>query len=552
MANIETSNMPPDRTKTATGRHPQHKQWHALNILLLITCLSVFVLSFNRVVNYEDDIIRSTFTIRGALPVPVLEMRPRTHAGNLVAVIAHGFAGSKDLMTSFGDEFARAGITTYLFDFPGHGESTVKLPGGNFTTSDAQENLVALGEVVTYARLHPTQKAAPSLILLGHSMGSSAVGDYAMAHANDPDIVSTILVSPVGLEHPTPTQPKNLLLLAGSDDISDALTDIQRLFRESCNTSGTVVTTQAECGNPANGNGRRMVILPLLNHITILNASSTFQEALSWLKRTSPGDVSLGQMQANVRLFWLLCGVFAILCAMFPLSALLVDIFEVRLPARVTQNWDLVIFNACLVVGIAGAIVINYTWRPFSFVGLLLGDYLTGYFLCTALITALLFFVFKRRIPIPPLRRIMLQGIIGIALAVFLYCTLGQLVTFAWQHMTFMMQRLWRFVAVAVLIFPLFLLDEGINRGYQEHGMLRSVVGSILTKGLLVAGLFVALLITPGIGFLGIIMPVLIIIFLLLIAFSAQMYNSGKVSLAAAVLSTLLVAWCVATTFPIV
>src|SRR4249919_2310872 len=99
----------------------------ARNLLFLIIFLGMFALGFNRVVAYEDGIQRSTFTIQGAIPVPVQEMRPTSGETALVAIIAHGFAGSKDLMTGFGVELARAGITTYLFDFPGHGESPVPL-----------------------------------------------------------------------------------------------------------------------------------------------------------------------------------------------------------------------------------------------------------------------------------------------------------------------------------------------------------------------------------------------------------------------------------------
>jgi pimeloyl-ACP methyl ester carboxylesterase len=114
----------------------------ARNLLFLIIFLGMFVLGFNRVMAYEDGIQRSTFTIQGAIPVPVLEMRPASGETALVVVIAHGFAGSKELMTDFGAELARAGITTYLFDFPGHGESPVPLTDNTFSERTAQENII--------------------------------------------------------------------------------------------------------------------------------------------------------------------------------------------------------------------------------------------------------------------------------------------------------------------------------------------------------------------------------------------------------------------------
>src|SRR5262249_15682382 len=147
-----------------------------------------------------------------------------------------------------------------------------------------------LGEVVAYVRTHANKP--PDIILLGHSMGSAAVGDYAMIHANEPDIVATILVSPVGQEYPTLQQPRNLLILAGEDDIPGAISDSQRLIQEACNLSGRQ-SSPVECGDPMHDTGRRLSTLSGLNHLTILNASSTFQEMLHWLQRTSPNKVTL-------------------------------------------------------------------------------------------------------------------------------------------------------------------------------------------------------------------------------------------------------------------
>ena len=214
----------------------------ARNLLFLIIFLGMFGLGFNRVIAYEDSIKRSTFTIQGVIPVPVIEMRPASGETALVAIVAHGFAGSKDLMTGFGDELARAGITTYLFDFPGHGESPVPLADNTFSGRAAQDNITTVGEVVTYARTHNSVTRHPNIILLGHSMGSAAVGDYSMAHP-DGDIVSTILVSPVGQEQPTLTQPKNLLMLAGQNDIPFTIVNSTRMLQLGMWTQSTASTS---------------------------------------------------------------------------------------------------------------------------------------------------------------------------------------------------------------------------------------------------------------------------------------------------------------------
>ena len=521
----------------------------ARNLLFLIIFLGMFGLGFNRVIAYEDGITRSTFTIQGVIPVPVIEMSPAGGETPLVAIVAHGFAGSKDLMTGFGDELARAGITTYLFDFPGHGESPVPLADNTFSGRAAQDNITTVGEVVTYARTHNSVTRHPNIILLGHSMGSAAVGDYSMAHP-DGDIVSTILVSPVGQEQPTLTQPKNLLMLAGQNDIPFTIVNSTRMLQLGCGLSQPPALPAA-CGNPADGTGRRAAILAGLNHITILNAGSTYDEVLNWLHRAYPDQVDTGHMQSNIRLFWLLLGIAGIILAVFPLSSLALDMFDIYGIVRPFRGQDVVFFDLCAMVGIAVAIAIQYFWRPFGFIHILLVDYVSGYFFITAVVLALSVYIVRGIAPLPVFRQTTKQIVLGILLWLFLYITLGQLVTFAWQRLTFTLPRLWRFVLVFLIIWPLFLLDEGINRGYQEEGTIRAIASSVAFKVLLIAGLLVAIVVTPGLDFLSIVLPVLVLVFLLLVAFGTQIYASGRAAITTATLSALVLAWCMSTTLPI-
>ena len=521
----------------------------ARNLLFLIIFLGMFGLGFNRVIAYEDSIKRSTFTIQGVIPVPVIEMRPASGETPLVAIVAHGFAGSKDLMTGFGDELARAGITTYLFDFPGHGESPVPLADNTFSGRAAQDNITTVGEVVTYARTHNSVTRHPNIILLGHSMGSAAVGDYSMAHP-DGDIVSTILVSPVGQEQPTLTQPKNLLMLAGQNDIPFTIVNSARMLQLGCGLS-QLPALPAGCGNTNDGTGRLAVVLAGLNHITILNASSTYDEVLSWLYRAYPSLVNTGYMQSNIRLFWLLLGIAGIILAVFPLGSLALDMFDIYGVVRPFRGQDVVFFDLCAIVGIAVAIAIQYFWRPFGFIHVLLVDYVSGYFFITAVVLALLVYIVRGMAPLPVFRQTTKQIVLGLLLWLFLYITLGQLVTFAWQRLTFTLPRLWRFILVFLIIWPLFLLDEGINRGYQEEGTIRAIASSVAFKVLLIAGLLVAIVVTPGLDFLSIVLPVLVLVFLLLVAFCTQIYASGRAAVTTATLSALVLAWCMSTTLPI-
>src|SRR5947209_15258731 len=199
-------------------------------------------------------------------------------------------------------------------------------------------------------------------------------------------------------------------------------------------------------------------------------------------------------------LFWLLLSITSIVLAMFPLSSLALDLFDLYGTVRPFRGQDVVFFDLCAIVGIVVALAIQYFWRPFGFIHVLLADYVSGYFFITAVVLALLVYIVRGMAPIPIFRQTTKQIVLGILLWFFLYITLGQLVTFAWQRLTFTLPRLWRFILIFLIIWPLFLLDEGINRGYQEEGTIRAIANSLAFKLVLVAGLFVTILITPVLG----------------------------------------------------
>ena len=250
-------------------------------------------------------------------------------------------------------------------------------------------------------------------------------------------------------------------------------------------------------------------------------------------------------------LFWLLLGIAGIILAVFPLSSLALDMFNIYGIVRPFRGQDVVFFDLCAMVGIVIAIAIQYFWRPFGFIHVLLVDYVSGYFFLTAIVLALLVYILRGMAPIPVFRQTTKQIVLGILLWLFLYITLGQLVTFAWQRLTFTLPRMWRFILVFVIIWPLFLLDEGINRGYQEEGTIRAIASSLAFKLLLIVGLFAAILVTPGLDLLSIVLPVFVLVFLLLVAFGTQIYASGRAAITTATLSALILAWCMSTTLPI-
>jgi pimeloyl-ACP methyl ester carboxylesterase len=528
--------------------HQRRQQYHyALNALLLIILLSLFVFGFNRVTNYETDVTRSTFVVQGSPPVPVLEMHPGHKETPLVAIVAHGFSESKEAMTGFGVELARAGITTYLFDFPGHGQSSIPL--GSSLTNE-RNNVTALGEVINYARHHNGVTKYPQIILLGHAMGAATIGDYEMAQKSDADIISTILVSPAWQGQPTSIEPKNMLLLVGQND-APAENTSTRILRAVCQLGDNQpLPHDNTCKITADGTADQLIILPGLDRITILNANITFQNMLNWLHSIDK-NIKTTNMHSDERLVGLLIGVICIILSLFPLGELLIDIFHIHASGKAFQGIEVFFFHICLLIGIASSLAIQYVWQPFNFIHIALADYISGYFFLIAVIMAVLILIFRRYVPLPPFSQISQQLLLATVLAVFLYFTLGQLLTFTWQNFIFTLPRLWRFLAIFLLVVPLFLIDEGINRGYQEVGILRAIISSVIFKALLIGGLVIAIQITPSLDFLNNILPLMLVLSLVLVSTCVQFYKSGRAGFTGAIFSALMVAWCMSMLFPI-
>jgi hypothetical protein len=164
---------------------------------------------------------------------------------------------------------------------------------------------------------------------------------------------------------------------------------------------------------------------------------------------------------------------------------------------------------------------------------------------------AVLIFIFRRYVPLPSFSQISQQLLLATVLAALLYFTLGQLLTFTWQNFTFTLPRLWHFLVIFLLVVPLFLIDEGINRGYQEVGILRAIISSVIFKALLIGGLMIAIEITPSLDCLKNILPLMLLLSPVLVSTCVQFYNSGRAAFTGAIFSALMVAWCMSMLFPI-
>ena len=134
-------------------------------------------------------------------------------------MIAHGFAGSQQLMQPFAETLARNGYIAVTFDFLGHGRNPVPMRGditeGETITAELLDELT---EVVSLARKLPDTDGRVGV--LGHSMASDIVVRFAKAN---PDVEATVAVSvfsPVATAT-APTQPAGHRGRAGACDAAE-------------------------------------------------------------------------------------------------------------------------------------------------------------------------------------------------------------------------------------------------------------------------------------------------------------------------------------------
>ncbi|MBQ1036400.1 dienelactone hydrolase family protein [Micromonospora sp. C81] len=238
--------------------------------------------------------------------VPMTEVRagpPTPGVRRPGVVIAHGFAGSAQLMRPIADTVARRGAVALLFDFAGHGANPARLPGAGSNTSAATLD-ADLDAAVGYLRSRPDVDA-DGIVLVGHSMGAGAVTRYATGH---PEIARTVAISlPEAGELP-PGRPTELLLIVGGAEFP--------AFRRAADDAAR---------RGASTGRRSAVVVPGVEHISVLFAARTHREIADWL----PGGDGTTRPRPIARLAGAALLMFAFGIGVVPLTALL-------LPRRAT------------------------------------------------------------------------------------------------------------------------------------------------------------------------------------------------------------------------
>ena len=473
--------------------------------VLLVVAILLIVLSW-----WGIGAARTGLSIRSLEQenLPMLFVAPQNGENLPGVLVAHGFAGSKQLMLGYAHVLAHSGYAVLLWDFRGHGAN--QTPFSGFSQSELQNDLeIARATLLSQPEVDPTR-----LALIGHSMGSSAVMNASIATPNR--YRATVAVSPI--EAPvTPFVPFNLQLQIGRWE-GRLMTNAQRLLQ----------TAGGANDNLATGKGRSLVVVPHVEHITILFSAVSHQAALQWLNATF--NLPLQSDYNDRRLFWYglhLIGWLLMLIVFSPVE----HRTHSHQPAR---SWLGLLAAPLAATGVLmllsrGGVAIE------SLGGLLVGGALGIWFL----VAGAVWLAIQGQIPHPTVKAIKL----GLALFGLLWVAVGAMAQVTWLQWWLIPARLPLWLVLSGACFPWFLAS-GIA---QETKVGGRVVWWLGQSAVLIGGLFVAILVLPQLGFIFLLLPIFPFVWAIFSLAAAQL-NAWSYALG----SSLFFGWLLAAAFPLV
>ncbi|MEM7496873.1 MAG: alpha/beta hydrolase [Pseudomonadota bacterium] len=485
---------------------------------------------------FEDRVIGAT---------PVRLIRTAAPPGPAPAVVvAHGFAGAKELMEPFAVSLARAGYVTLSFDFEGHGSHPEALPSRILGPGGAATRLIdQLGAMVEAARELPGTTG--EVALLGHSMATDLI---AKAVRDGLDVEATVAVSLFSPDV-TATSPRNMLIIVGGYE--------QRLTEEALRvttlTAGETAVEDVTYGSFDEGTARRAVFADGVEHVGVLFDPEGLRAAPAWLDRVfgRAGAEAAVPDARGPSIALLFVGLMALgwgLARFLPARAV------PGAPVEGAGARPLVLLVlAALPMLLAPALAVL---SPSGYMPLILGDYLAVHFLCYGLLTAAGLAAAARRGAItlpaaiwPGGRRVSAGLISGLFIIATFALTLDRY-AFAFLPGP---DRLLLIPILAAALLPWFLADEWLTRGVPagREGRGRRLWAYALTKLCFVLSLGIAVALdTERLFFLLIVAPVILLFFAIYGFVSQRLVAVTGSPVPPALALSLALAWSIAASFP--
>jgi pimeloyl-ACP methyl ester carboxylesterase len=500
-----------------------------LNRILAILAVSAIVASLWHLHASVDGLDVQAITI-GDTPATVY--RPAIAHPAPVIVIAHGFAGSQQLMQPFAVTFAHAGYIAVTFDFRGHGRNPRPLAGSITEVGGATRTLAAqTAEVAAFARTLGDGRLA----LLGHSMATDIVVRVAQAQ---PDIAATIAVSMFS-PAVAADSPRNLLVIAGD---WEGMLKAEALRAVGLATAPAPAVAGITYGDFAAGSARRAAFSPYAEHISVLYKQASMAEALQWLDATF-GVVRTGTPYLDARGPWIVLLLAGIVGLARPLSTLL-PVVSAR-HAGAGLRWRQ-LFPVLLLPAITTPLLLRVL--PTHFLPVLVADYLAVHFAVYGLLTAVGVALARRGVT-PASADVSPWRLLAATAAVTLY-SVGFLFWAIDSYVTSFLPSPGRALLLAAMLLgtlAFFLSTEWLTRG---EGAARG--GYVAAKLAFVVSLAIAVALDfERLFFLIIIVPLIVVFFVIYGLISDWVYRATRHPLVAGIAAAVAFAWAIGVTFPL-
>ncbi|WP_249071197.1 alpha/beta fold hydrolase [Argonema antarcticum] len=476
-------------------------------LFLLAIALLLIALSWWGVAAARSGLVVRSIRHNG---VPMLYIAPQPSGKIPGVLIAHGFAGSKQLMLGYGQVLAHAGYAAMLWDFGGHGANPAPLEGFSL-----QKDL----DIATAALLEQPEVDSTRLALLGHSMGSGAVMSAGIRDRNR--FAATVAISPTGAAV-TPFAPRNLQLQAGSWE-GGFVNNAQQLLKKA----------GEENNNLSQGRGRKLVIVPNVEHITILFSDASHQAARRWLDATF--GVQNNSNYVDRRMVWYGLHLLAWLILLAAIAPSL-TLHSTQHEARVLPIKSY--FGLLLAPLLASSVLplISRVANIQNLGGLMVGGALGIWFF----VAGTIWLIILLRVPRPTILAI---GI-GLLFFAILWMAFGAIAQIVWLQWWLIPARLKLVPLLSIACFPWFLAS-GISQ--QNADPVKRVAWWLLETTMLIGGLLLVLSLLPQLGFIFLVLPLFPPIMAILSFAASQVKETWSYAIGSAIFF----GWTIASAFPL-
>lgn len=423
-------------------------------------------------------------------------------------VVAHGFAGSAALMHTWSLALAHAGFVVVAPDLPGHGTDVTPRPDDDAALVTAI--LAATDRLLAIPQVDPTRVG-----LVGHSMGSGAVLEAAIVR---PDRYGAVVaVSPTDAPV-TPSAPRDLLLLAGENEA-----------RFVANARSLLNRAGGPTGVPGDGDARDLVVIPFVEHVSILFSRTAHDASIAWLAGSldhrPTGSAPMGPLAG-----WtvLVAGMLVLWQALVRQAATPSDA-----PTPRSAPWLALPIGG--VAATASLVIVVRSVDVAGVAGLLVAGEVGLWFLMAGAVWL--------RFGIRPARP-EVRDLGWALLATLLLVGLGATSTLAWAPWWLGGVRIGTAAVLSLLVLPYSLAASSLLFGRRGRGALGAWAWSSL---MVVITLGVAAAVVPGLGFLLLVLPLLPVV----LGVSALAALGVDRPWASGFASAVLLGWLLAMLFPL-